>query len=740
MSEVNTITNISISYTSPGLFIISWNPIVNASEYTIIYTDSNNHSNSILCNNTESSYILEIPLDTYTFQIYTYAPQLIISDKITFNAPQIIDISYYNINNKYHFTWNILNEQSIHIIKPLVYLNNVLLDDDNGELYIVQSNKNIILHGVELTNKYAVSLLTELGEIAASQLFDFAVAAAFPVENFNGSQMLSQQQQQQPLSLSRNLQLPQQQQQPPDQPQLSIKGIQNAIIINILNYSNQQEYIIEQLINNTFKKINVIQKNNIIYITHLDNNKTYTFNIYTRFIGSQLNSNYITLQSQPKRIPISPQIINVYPSNNSIQFIWRDNEPTDEYIIQLKHSTHAMSLIDLNSKNYYNIDVSYILHEGILPELIPEVTFDKTTKTAFITNLITENLYNISLLATNSEGSSKKSNEYNIQLRDVPQKPTILSISGFDESLNIKWSYINREEAPIKEFNITVYNDTFDQTSNIPYLTGATTIGNLINNTPYNIYITAVNDFGESEPSVIKVGIPYNFTETIFTDSLDDNGLILTTIHNNPYVTQDYLDTYIDNIQLRQLETKIYKQSDTTFSVVNENDLFARKQFYEEAVIFKDKDNLIWIYNIITDPIREIESNVIVMTYTQNKRYGNTNINGAINVLDITQFDQFENRIVSNINDSSTYSTIVFEVNESISQFFIYKEIGDNIELLLHYNTIQNNSMEYINNNKYNGIKGRLVSINYTDNRIRLEYTGPVTKLILSPIVIVLNT
>jgi hypothetical protein len=120
------------------------------------------------------------------------------------------------------------------------------------------------------------------------------------------------------------------------------------------------------------------------------------------------------------------------------------------------------------------------------------------------------------------------------------------------------------------------------------------------------------------------------------------------------------------------------------------------------------------------------------MTYTQNKRYGNLNINGNLNILDITQFDKYENRITSNISNQFTYSTIIFEVNKLINQFYIYKEIGENIELLLDYNTITNNITNLIYNNKYNNLNGRFINKDYQNNRVRLEYTGPVTRLILT--------
>ena len=741
MEQLEKPSNISISYSSPGFFTILFNNINNAVKYTLYYT--NIHTS--ITNTIESiqPFIkLQIPYDSYTFQlecadIYNNTSY---SDIINYITPHIHNITFSEndtesseIIKKIYISWDITN--SIDVIGYNIYNNSKRLDD-----IIYLSDTSVAIY-VDKHKEYNISItaITEIGETAAVAVVTVVAASATAVTatlhpSWLPAEMLSPVSQQ--STTARSILLL-----PPEPPTITFKIYDKSIDIFIENYNTEYIYSIYQYNPTTsnFFEVTTTRKNNRFRITGLSNGINYNFRIYS--VLSDTLSTPVDINTIPQTIPQPPQIQHVQLGDSSIQVNWIS--PTDNggssilyYICQIYTASYSISLITDNSREFYKLNESYILHRGSLPSIIPYISIDYTFNSMNIYGLENNKTYTIQILASNIIGSSSPSSQILATPMSVPQAPSNISVIGIFEGVTVRWSYNINIIPPLIGFKVFWKLETStNEYDGMYYITNPNitsyTISGLINDSRYIVYIKAINDYGDSFPSPYKIGIPYNTESELLIETISADIPDITVIYNNPLITFDYARNYLDKIQRRETNYSsiVYKQADSIFSILNTIDISLQKNIFIDRVLFKSRDNIIWLYNITHPSYRDIKTSVCIMTTTQNKKYSNARLPRGLNIIDINQFDESEIMIVGNIFDTSTYTTLEFEINRTITGLYIYKEIGDTISLLVSSLT-SNTDMKTHTGTTYNNIT--LQYIGQNNGRYKFIYYGPISRLIFS--------
>lgn len=145
----------------------------------------------------------------------------------------------------------------------------------------------------------------------------------------------------------------------------------------------------------------------------------------------------------------------------------------------------------------------------------------------FLNNLVKDTLYSISVMAVNSAGNGPESAEIKLKTLsgDVPEGPVFHVISSALDEVLIKYTAIKTKapstlhlsvhfkeasESFWKEFTIIPSTDE----------TGEYTLTNLYPSTLYMIYLTATNEFGDSDPSrIIRVRTSGYLKDNVFAKS-----------------------------------------------------------------------------------------------------------------------------------------------------------------------------------------------------------------------------
>lgn len=145
----------------------------------------------------------------------------------------------------------------------------------------------------------------------------------------------------------------------------------------------------------------------------------------------------------------------------------------------------------------------------------------------FLNNLIKDTLYSITVMAVNAAGNGPESAEVKSKTLsgDVPEVPIFHVISSTLDDVKIKYTTIKTKAPSILHLSVHFKESTdsfWKEFTIIPNSdeSGEYTLSNLNPSTLYMIYLTATNEFGDSDPSrIIRVRTAGYFRDSIVAKS-----------------------------------------------------------------------------------------------------------------------------------------------------------------------------------------------------------------------------